>query len=57
VLLRNKLTVEYLIQLFVLKQALEIRPVPIPTHIYDNHFASVSIYFNKNEGFVTGVIE
>jgi hypothetical protein len=48
-LLRNKLTVEHLIQLSVIKQEFNNRPVPVPTHVYTDHFASVAIYFNKHE--------
>jgi hypothetical protein len=48
-LLRNKLTVEHLIQLSVLKQELNQCPVPVPTQIYANNYASVAIYFNKHE--------
>lgn len=48
-LLRNKLTVEHLIQLSVLKQEMNERPVPVPTHIYTTHYAAVAVRFNKHE--------
>jgi hypothetical protein len=46
---RNKITLEHIIQLTVLKERTEIAPVKVPTHIYDNHFPEISPHLTKSQ--------
>jgi hypothetical protein len=46
---RNQITLEYVIQLAVLKEFIDVGPVKVPTHIYDKHFPEISPHLTKSE--------
>lgn len=48
-LLRNQITLEYMIQLTVLGAFVDSGPVEVPTHIFDKHFPEISPHLTRHE--------
>jgi hypothetical protein len=46
---RNQLTIEHIIQLTVLGELIDLGPIKVPTHIYDNYFHEISTHLTRSE--------